>query len=192
MTNILSPRFGSLFYLFRIVLFFKYFYSISLTLSYFSRVNDNSWLFLVMPCRSRIKCKLFSKSQLLFLTLEDNINAPFCGYWEFKGCKLVTSGFLGGPWVSLNYLKLQPLCTQVTLSILLIYIPLLKMPFVLLSHIEVLLIFQNPNQISSLHFLQWILLYLKQNPSAYPSMLHLLSIKHRESLSICNCNFLRV
>ena len=130
MTNILSPRFGSLFYLFRIVLFFKYFYSISLTLSYFSRVNDNSWLFLVMPCRSRIKCKLFGKSQLLFLTLEDNINAPFCGYWEFKGCKLVTSGFLGGPWVSLNYLKLQPLCTQVTLSILLIYIPLLKMPFV--------------------------------------------------------------
>lgn len=115
MTNILSPRFGSLFYLFRIVLFFKYFYSISLTLSYFSRVNDNSWLFLVMPCRSRIKCQLFGKSQLLFLTLEDNINAPFCGYWEFKGCKLVTSEFLGGPWFSLNYLKVQPLCTQVTL-----------------------------------------------------------------------------
>lgn len=50
-------------------------------------------------------------------------------------------------------------------SILLIYIPLLKMPFVLLSHIEILLIFQNPNQISSPYILQWILLWLSEAKS---------------------------
>ena len=40
-----------------------------------------------------------------------------------------------------------------------------QMRFVLLSHIEILLVFQNPNQISSSYILQWILLWLSEAKS---------------------------